>query len=142
MLNQCDSVNTLDYDSCTIEYKPRYRLASKVLSTTMDNAIRLRDNPAMSETENLCSIFGKWFDCLNARHLKSPKLHTQDPRYEWLEHEFLEYLSEWETEIEALPGKKSYFCLSTAAPKTARKEHPSECFRRLVNTTLYTDQTK
>ena len=104
--------------------RTRVKLACQVLSTTMANAIRLRNNPAMSQTEHFCRIFDKWFDCLNGRYLNAPKPdlrpyyanNAQDPRYQWLETEFLNWLEEWEREVEALPNlsksERSKFLLS------------------------------
>ena len=89
----------------------RVKLAAQVLSSTMANAIIMRNRPEMSETAVFCKMFDRWFDCLNGRYLKASKPDLQpyragyvdDPRYQWLEEGFLGWLSAWEAEIEALP---------------------------------------
>ena len=106
------------------QLRMRVKLAAQVLSSTMANAIRQRDRPEMFGTAAFCQIMDKWFDCLNGRYLKAPKPNLRpymandpnDPRYQWLEDYFLGWLTEWETEINALPGltqsEKNKFLLS------------------------------
>ena len=93
------------------QLRMRVKLAAQVLSSTMANAMRMRSKPELSESAVFCETFDKWFDCLNGRCLKASKPdlrpyyanNVNDPRYQWLEKEFLGWLSAWETEVEALP---------------------------------------
>lgn len=70
----------------------------------------------MSATAELCAIFNKWFDCLNGRYLtegaisRNPNLGSyfanqlDDPRYNWLELELIQWLKDWELEVQNCEG--------------------------------------
>ena len=56
------------------QLRMRVNLAAQVLSSTMANAIIMRNRPEMSETAVFCKKFDRWFDCLNGRYLKASSL--------------------------------------------------------------------
>lgn len=68
----------------------------------------------MAVTAQYCQMVDSFFDCLNVRgvmenmHKRKPNLapytDMNDPRFSWLEEEFLNYLTEWKASIEAREG--------------------------------------
>ena len=90
------------------------KLAAQVLSSSMANALMLKDAAQYSSTAILCRNMDKWFDCLNGRHLnqardkRKPELGAyfdkNDWRFHWLENDFLGWLNSWENEIDNQPG--------------------------------------
>ena len=134
-----DNLNKLvritdDHVKLSPQLRMRVRLAAQVLSTSMSLAISARNDPEMTETANFCLKFDKWFDCLNGRYLKSEVIKRKpdlaayksvdDVRFSWLRTEFLDWLTEWESEIESFPGltksERNKFLLSAQTTEGLR----------------------
>lgn len=83
----------------------RVSLAAQVLSASMAAVLRSFGPPGTAGTAKLCEMFDSFFDCLNVRskieHQRkrkpflAPYTSTDDPRFPWLEDEFLGYLKQW-----------------------------------------------
>ena len=85
------------------------RLAAQILSNSMANALRAKDDPHLAETAIFCEIMDKWFDCLNGQYFSqdiktrkpelAPYTSKDDWRFRWLAEMFLGLLEEWENDI-------------------------------------------
>ena len=94
------------------QLRMRVRLAAQVLSKSMAEAIRARNNDEMLETAQFCDHMNIWFDCLNGRNFKKgykernhnlhPYQNINDRRFAYL-NDFLQYINEWEEEVENIP---------------------------------------
>lgn len=94
------------------QLRMRVKLAAQVLSSSMSNAIIARNLPSLKGTAEFCDYFDKWFDCLNGRYLNEgtnkrkpnlePYSNLDDPRFVWLENDFMQWLLDWETEVQSV----------------------------------------
>ena len=92
----------------------RVNLAAQVLSHTMASVLRLYGNANSAATAQLCEMMDKFFDCANVRsttegerNLKpflKPYTDINDERFEFLEKDFLGYLTRWKASVQARPG--------------------------------------
>ncbi|XP_034315553.2 uncharacterized protein [Magallana gigas] len=70
--------------------------------------------PEMAETSKFFQLVDRFFDCLNGRSLHeairtrkpdlAPYKQADDPRFEFLRGEFLDYFSNWQASVTARPG--------------------------------------
>ena len=101
--------------------KMNVKLATQVLSQTVSNVLF---NYYPDETFGTAGFIGKmnkFFDCLNVRSLiehiaqrnpdKAPYQSHDDPRFEWLENDFLKYLQDWS---ESVNNRKGEFTVKPA----------------------------
>lgn len=87
----------------------RVNLAAQVLSASVAAVLRSFGTPDMQGTAKLCSMIDSFFDCLNVRstteHVRkrkpflAPYTAVNDPRFTWLETDFLGYLRDWKESI-------------------------------------------
>ena len=83
----------------------RVNLAAQVLSSSVSAVLTAFGTPDTAGTAKLCKMVDSFFDCLNVRctHEHERKKKTflapyttiEDPRFAWLEGEFLQYLNDW-----------------------------------------------
>ncbi|XP_056020425.1 uncharacterized protein LOC130054487 [Ostrea edulis] len=81
------------------------KLAVQVLSNSVAQVMRAYYGPEVSETARLFGLVNRCFDCLNVRSLReslferkpdvAPYTSQNDPRFQFLEDEFLEYFNQW-----------------------------------------------
>ncbi|XP_066912671.1 uncharacterized protein [Clytia hemisphaerica] len=105
----------------------KVRLAAQVLSTTVANCLKYRNNPETKGTEEFCRNFDYFFDCLNGQYerqgivTKKPALNpyksVNDPRFDWLEKDFIkDYIIQWQEEaksqIHLTKKERNKLCLS------------------------------
>lgn len=70
--------------------------------------------PDTAATAKLCKMLDSFFDCLNVRSTHeherkkkpflAPYSSVDDPRFTWLDEEFLKYLKEWKQSVQDRPG--------------------------------------
>lgn len=92
----------------------RVNLAAQVLSVTVAAVMTAYSTPDTAATARLCKMMDQFFDCLNVRstteHLRkrkpllAPYTSIDDPRFLWLEGDFLDYLSAWKESTKDRPG--------------------------------------
>ena len=90
------------------------RLATNVLSDTVSRALRHVYGDRVRATCEFISMINKWFDVMNTKSIgesyvgRNPSLNVfsslNDERFHWLEHVFLEYFKEWESNVEQRQG--------------------------------------
>lgn len=89
-------------------------LAAQVLSASVSAVLKAFGTPDTAGTAKLCGMVDSFFDCLNVRctyeHERkrkpflAPFTSTEDPRFTWLEGEFLKYLKDWKKSTLDRPG--------------------------------------
>ncbi|XP_056007180.1 uncharacterized protein LOC125647649 [Ostrea edulis] len=92
------------------------KLAVQVLSNSVAQVMRAYYGPEVSETARLFSLVNRFFDCLNVRSLResvfqrkpdvAPYTSQNDPRFQFLEDEVLEYFNQWLISVRSRPGYK------------------------------------
>ena len=92
-------------------------LAAQALSETTDNILKVYYSNDTHATAELCGYMDKFFDALNVRSPKEgtikqkefllPYTRVDDPRFAWLENDFLKYLQDWKRSIEDREGNFS-----------------------------------
>ena len=90
--------------------------ATQVLSSSAANLLN-KDYPGTEATAKFCKYFDQFFDCVNVRHLHEGQHKRKDflaayespndPRFSWLENNFLQYLKEWKDATETRHGNFS-----------------------------------
>ena len=90
--------------------------ATQVLSSSVANLLN-KDYPGTEATAKFCKYFDQFFDCVNVRHLHEGQHKRKDflaayespndPRFSWLENDFLQYLKEWKDATETRHGNFS-----------------------------------
>ena len=95
----------------------RVNLAAQVLSSTMAAVLNEFGGQDCEATSNFCRMLDGFFDCTNVRgtseHIRKrkaflePYTKVDDPRFNWLQNDFLEYFYEWKESIENRPGNFS-----------------------------------
>ena len=90
------------YSTMTVSY------ATQILSSSMANVITYY-YPEFKETATYCKFMDSFFDCCNVRNQQEgkkkrkpflePYRSVNDPRFEWLKIEFLQYFSNWKKVI-------------------------------------------
>ena len=93
----------------------RVSLAAQILSASVSSVLYEYGSHAESGTAKFCEMFDKFFDCLNVRSRKehllkrkpylAPYTMEDDFRFNWLENEFLTYLSSWKDCVDHRPGQ-------------------------------------
>ena len=93
----------------------RINLAAQVLSSTMSAVLENFGPPDAIETAKFCKMMDTFFDCLNVRSLEeymrkrkpnlAPYQDINDPRFHFLENDFLQYFLQWKSNINDLPGQ-------------------------------------
>jgi len=94
--------------------KMRVSLAAQVLSATVANALEQVYGENVRSTVDFIRVMNKWFDIMNVRHLYegrrsrnadlNPLTSVHDERLEWLDEEFLQYLTSWKDAVKKRPG--------------------------------------
>ena len=89
------------------------RLAAQIFSATTASVLRTYFVDDTFETELFCENMDNFFDALSVRNTSEGdrkrkdfiKLYRNidDPRFDWLQNEFLKYLSDWKESIEERP---------------------------------------
>jgi hypothetical protein len=92
----------------------RVNLAAQVLSASVAAVMKSFGPPDAAATAKLCEMVDSYFDCLNVRSTKehqrkrkpflAPYTSVNDPRFVWLENDFLDYLQKWKESIANRPG--------------------------------------
>ncbi|XP_070545584.1 uncharacterized protein [Ptychodera flava] len=92
----------------------RVNLAAQVLSRSVANAIEASGCQQVTETVKFIRMFNKFFDCLNVRSINEctrtgnpdvrPYTDVNDPRFEWLQNDFLQYFAEWKEQVDNRQG--------------------------------------
>ncbi|XP_062585102.1 uncharacterized protein LOC134246755 [Saccostrea cucullata] len=105
---------TYDHVYLTPSSTMSVKLAVQVLSSSVARVMEAYYGPQMSETATLFKLVDRFFDCLNGRSLKesaftrkpdvAPYKSLNDPRFQFLEHEFLQYFERWLQAVRARPG--------------------------------------
>ena len=93
------------------------RLAAQALSETTANILKEYYSNDTHATAELCGYMDKFFDALNVRSPREgtikrkefllPYTRVDDPRFAWLENDFLKYLQDWKRSIEDREGSFS-----------------------------------
>ena len=83
----------------------RVNLAAQVLSSSLAAVLQAYGPPESEGTAKFCKMMDSFFDCANVRSIKEgerarksflePYRSQEDERFNWLENEFLTYLSSW-----------------------------------------------
>ena len=104
-----DHVNLTPYSVMNV------RLAAQVLSFTVGRIMQAYCGPESGETAKFILLMDRFFDCLNTRSKKEaiyerkpdllPYTSIDDPRFEFLESEFLGYVNEWKENVRLRPGE-------------------------------------
>ena len=77
------------------------RLATQVLSASVDKHLYTYHGPGCHGTADLCMMMDKYFDLLNIiEQTTSPN----DKRFKWLINDFLSYFERWQESIENREG--------------------------------------
>ncbi|KAL5474560.1 hypothetical protein EMCRGX_G026521 [Ephydatia muelleri] len=86
----------------------------QLLSESVSKALHLLGGPDAEETANFIALFDKFFDSFNVsnyteanRHRKpfrQPYRSSDDFRLDWLQNEFLGYLTKWEEHVNGIEG--------------------------------------
>lgn len=94
--------------------KMRVSYAAQVLSATVANALEHLWGDSVQKTVEFIRMMNKWFDIMNVRslyegqHSRNPNLEpfkdVNDPRLQWLQTDFLVYLTEWKDAVEGRPN--------------------------------------
>ncbi|XP_044170181.1 uncharacterized protein LOC122954236 [Acropora millepora] len=92
----------------------RVNLAAQVLSSSVSAVLTAFGTPDTTATAKLCKMVDSFFDCLNVPYTHererkkktflAPYTSTEDPRFAWLEGEFLQYLNDWKQSTLDRPG--------------------------------------
>ena len=95
-----DHIHLSSYSKMTVKF------AVQVLSKTVATVLRMTGKESIMETAKFCEMMDSFFDCLNVRSIEEAKRKRKpfllpyesvnDPRFDWLENEFLLYFSRWE----------------------------------------------
>ena len=90
------------------------RLATQVLSSSVANILFDYYPRQTHATAKLCQNMNKFFDCLNVRNQTEgqtsrnsnllPYRFSNDPRFDWLQNDFLGYLRSWKDSVEGRAG--------------------------------------
>ena len=94
--------------------KMNVKFATQVLSQTVSNVLFNYYPEETFGTAGFISKINKFFDCLNVRSLtehittrnpdKAPYESQDDPRFDWLENDFLKYLHDWSESVNNREG--------------------------------------
>jgi len=86
------------------------RLATQILSLSVANILKTYYPQDTHKTAELCNIMDKFFDCANVRNqgegtMKKkqfllPFTSVNDPRFEWLQNDFLNFFINWKNNID------------------------------------------
>lgn len=116
LYNPCPKLTRKHIDLVSFSYM-KVNLAAQVLSDSVANSIEMLYGPETSETVYFLRLFNKFFDCLNVRSMwegrnkrnenLAPYLTQNDPRLTFLTNDLMNYLNDWEQEIENRPGNFS-----------------------------------
>eukprot|EP00731_Ephydatia_muelleri_P013889 Em0007g1199a len=104
----------LEHIKLTAFSKMRVDLATQLLSESVSKALHLLGGPDAEETANFIALFDKFFYSFNVsnyteanRHRKpfrQPYRSSDDFRLDWLQNEFLGYLTKWEEHVNGIEG--------------------------------------
>lgn len=88
----------------------RVKLAVEVLSYSVSVALHQVIEDEATETSKLCEMMNKFFDCMTVRSFNEHKMRNNpvikpytdvnDERLNWLQTDFLSYLSTWKNNKE------------------------------------------
>lgn len=91
------------------------KYAVQVLSNSMSIALKEFGPAEATATSKFCNYLNLFFDCLNVRSIDEhrnkrnsfllPYYKPGDARFEWLENNFLKYLTDWKESIEMRQGQ-------------------------------------
>ena len=105
---------TLDHVNLTPYSVMNVRLATQILSKSVANVLYEYYPQEMHATAELCDFMDAFFDCLNVRNqvegtktrkeFLRPYRDIDDPRFNWLKKDFLNYLSQWKESINHREG--------------------------------------
>ena len=92
----------------------RVNLAAQVLSSSLAAVLQAYGPPESEGTAKFCKMMDSFFDCANVRSIKEgerarksflePYRSQEDECFNWLENEFLTYLSSWKQSIDNRDG--------------------------------------
>ena len=116
---------TFDHLYLSPSLRMKVSLAAQVLSMTTATAFRMH-NKGNEATIRFITMFNTWFDILNISRpnqdvvTRNPSLAAftspNDPRFTWLENDFLGFIDDWEGQILRIPGltksEQEKMCLS------------------------------
>ncbi|XP_014679242.1 PREDICTED: uncharacterized protein LOC106819095 isoform X2 [Priapulus caudatus] len=105
----CDHINLTPHSVMNV------KLAAQVLSYSVGTLLKASGRDDVLETAKFVLLMDRFFDCLNVRSVNEgkykrkpdllPYTDVKDPRFEFLQKEFLGYLSEWKKCVESRPGE-------------------------------------
>ena len=95
----------------------RVNLAAQVMSHSVSRVMESYCPAESFETAKFIALVDKFFDCMNSRSLNeaerkrkpflAPYKSIDDPRFDFLERDFLGYMDKWKTAVETRKGKFS-----------------------------------
>ena len=95
----------------------RVNLAAQVMSHSVSRVMESYCPAESFETAKFIALVDKFFDCMNSRSLNEAERKRKpflalyksidDPRFDFLERDFLGYMDEWKTAVETRKGKFS-----------------------------------
>ena len=95
--------------------KMKVNLAAETLSNSVAELLEKKYGDEVAETVKFIRHMNRFFDCLNTRHLyegtnkiqgdKEPYIDMNDPRFEYLQSDFLGYFDAWKSSVASRPGK-------------------------------------
>ncbi|KAJ8023362.1 Transposable element P transposase [Holothuria leucospilota] len=105
---------TYEHLHLTPGLRMKVSLAAQVMSKTVANGLKMMNKPELASTIYFITMVNKFFDCLNVSSTTEwvrkrnddikPYSDVNDPRFLWLEEEFLGFLRKWTQESEDKEG--------------------------------------
>ncbi|KAI8771576.1 Transposable element P transposase [Biomphalaria glabrata] len=105
---------TSDHINLTSHSIMNVQLAAQVLSKTVGSVMQAYGSKDSQETAKFILLMDRFFDCMNTRSLSEahsvnkpdllPYTNCDDPRFEFLNNEFVKYLNDWKSSVDKREG--------------------------------------